>query len=467
MAVSSPQSLDAVIEQLRQRLTGRVITPADREYEQMRQISIGDVDPHPPVIVRVASDEDVVATVNMAREAGLDLAVRSGGHDSAGHSTTDNGIVLDLRDMHKVTVDPESQTAWAETGASALEVTKAASEHGLVIGFGDTGSVGIGGITLGGGVGYMVRRYGLTIDNLLAADIVTADGSVLRADENTNQDLFWAIRGGGGNFGVATRFLYKLHPLPAFSGGMLILPATAENIAAFMQVAAEAPETVSTIANVMNCPPMPFLPEDVVGTLVILAMVGYSGDAAGAEQALAPFRTIATPLADFMKEMPYTEMYPPEDESYKPKAIGYTSFLHRVDLATAQAMMDFLARSDSSLRAIQLRPLGGAMARVPTDATAFAHRSAGVMSIVVNFFEGDGDFAEREKWAREFVDAIDQGLPGAYVNFVGREGDQGVRNAYPGETYGRLAAIKAKYDPTNLFHLNQNIPPNPSATPAA
>jgi FAD/FMN-containing dehydrogenase len=305
----------------------------------------------------------------------------------------------------------------------------------------------------------MVRKHGLTIDNLLSAEVVTADGELLRVDGTSHPDLFWAIRGGGGNFGVVTRFEYQLHEMAGFVGGILVLPATADAIAGFLAAADAAPEELSTIANVMNCPPMPFVPEEYHGQLINMAMLGFSGNVTDGERAMAPFRALATPIADMVKAQPYTEMFPAEDQSYTPKAVGRTMFLDRVDAASAQTMIDFLNRSDAPLRAVQLRVLGGAMARVPAEATAFAHRDCKIMAIVVSFFEGTDDMPVRQQWVDELYAAIDQGVPGAYVNFLDDEGEDRVRAAYPGKTWDRLAAIKAKYDPTNLFRLNQNIPP--------
>jgi len=409
--------------------------------------------------VRVADAADVARAVRYARETGSELAVRSGGHSGAGHGTTDGGIVIDLRDMKAIEVDVEGRTAWAQTGLTAGEVAVATAELGLAIGFGDTGSVGIGGITLGGGVGYLVRRDGLTVDNLLAAQIVTADGEILTVDEESHPDLFWAIRGGGGNFGVATRFKYRLSPLEQVVGGMLILPATADTIAGFIAAAEAAPEELSTIANVMSAPPMPFLPEEVHGSLVIMGMLAWSGPAADGERVLAPFRALAEPLADMLKPIPYPEMFPPEDPDYHPTAVAMTLHMRRVDRDTAATILRFLEDSDASMRVAQLRVLGGAMARVPADATAYAHRSSPIMVNLAAFYEGDDDKPRRRAWLDEFGAAMDQGDPAVYVNFLGDEGPDRVRAAYPGATWDRLASVKARYDPTNLFRLNQNVPP--------
>jgi FAD/FMN-containing dehydrogenase len=446
------------IPQLRKDLTGRVIAPDDPGYDEARRVFSGIFDRRPAVIVRAAGATDVAYVVDLARETGLELAVRSGGHSNAGHSTTDAGIVLDLRDMKALAIDVEGRTAWAETGLTAAEVTASAATHGLAIGFGDTGSVGIGGITLGGGVGYLSRKHGLTIDDLLAAEIVTADGQLLRVDAETHPDLFWAIRGGGGNFGVATRFQFRLHELDSIVGGMLVLPATAEVIAGFIAAAEAAPQELSTIANVMPAPPMPFLPEAVHGQLVVLAMLVYAGETAAGERAMAPFRALATPIADMLKPMPYPEIYPPEDDSYHPTAVGRTLFVERIDGGVAETIVEHLRVSDAAMRVAQLRVLGGAVARVPAEATAYAHRARRIMVNVASFYEGPEDRVVREAWVTRFAAALRQ-EDGAYVNFLAEDGQARIREAYPGSTWDRLREIKGRYDPTNLFRLNQNIPP--------
>jgi FAD/FMN-containing dehydrogenase len=455
-----------LIDDFRGRLAGRVIGPDDADYDAIRQVLNGAFDGRPALIVRVASDDDVSTAIGVARETGLELAIRSGGHSAAGHSTTDDGIVIDLRDMRAIDLDSEAKTMWAESGLSALEVTEAAAAKGLAIGFGDTGSVGIGGITLGGGVGYLGRKHGLTIDNLLAADIVTAAGEKLRVDAETHPELFWGIRGGGGNFGVVTRFKYRLIDLPGIVGGMLFLPATAETVQRFIELAETAPEELSTIANVMPCPPMPMVEEAWHGKLVIFGLMCFAGDAASGEDALRPFRELSklaghdAPLADLVRPMTYPEMYPPEDPDYRPLAVATTLFIDRVDRPTAETIMERLeALADSPMRVAQLRVLGGAMARVPADATAYAHRDSRIMVNLASFYETEEERIARHAWMEEFASAIRQSDTGAYVNFLADEGEARVHDAYPGGTYDRLAAIKRRYDPTNLFRRNQNIRP--------
>ncbi len=461
---SSPSPTTTLsIPQLRAALNGRVIAPGDPGYDQARTVFVGGFDQRPAVIVRVADAADVARVVALARETGLELAVRSGGHSGAGHSTTEGGIVLDLREMKALDIDADRRTAWAEAGLTAGEYSVAAAAHGLATGFGDTGSVGIGGITLGGGIGYLVRKHGMTIDNLLAADIVTADGRLLRVDEQTHPDLFWAIRGGGGNFGVATRFQFRLHEVPTFVGGMLMLPASAELVAEFIALADAAPEELSTIANVMPAPPMPFVPAEQHGRLAVLALLAYAGDTEAGERALAPFKALATPLVDMVKPMPYPEIYPPEEEDYHPTAVGHTMFVDTIDRGVADTIMERLQASDATMRVAQLRVLGGAMARVPAEATAFAHRRSRIMVNLAAFYDGPADQAVRQAWVDEFAVALQQGDTGAYVGFINDEGEARVRDAYPGSTWERLAAVKGRYDPANLFRRNQNITPRPPA----
>jgi hypothetical protein len=451
---------------LRADIAGRVIGPDDAEYDKARQtLMVSDL--HPVAIIRAATVEDVQRAVNLARETGLELAVRSGGHSAAAHGSTEGGIQLDLADLNAIEIDVEGRTAWAGSGATAGAVTTAVGEHGLVIGFGDTASVGIGGLTTGGGIGFLVRAFGLTIDNLLAADVVTADGALVRADATTNPDLFWAIRGGGGNFGVVTRFQYRLRELPQIVGGLLFLPATAEVVAGFIKAAEEAPDELSTILNVMTAPPMPFIPAEQHGKLVVMAMLTYAGDVEAGQKAVAPFRALATPLADLVRPMPYSGMYPPEEpgaEEYHPVASSRVLFMDRVDLDVARTIVDRLEEHRTSpgvqMVAAQLRVLGGAASRVPLDATAFAHRASRIMAIVAAIVGGADELPAHQTWVEGLAADLVQGDTGAYVNFVGEEGPERVRDAYPGATWDRLVAIKDRYDPTNVFRRNQNIVPS-------
>jgi FAD/FMN-containing dehydrogenase len=447
------------LHRLQEDIGGQVIAPGNAGYDQARQIFYGGFDRRPAAIVRPAGAAGVSHVVRFAAETGMELAIRGGGHSIAGHSLSDGGIVLDLSELTGLDIDPLSRTAWAQAGLTAGAYTVAVGSHGLATGFGDTGSVGIGGLTLGGGIGFLVRKHGLTIDNVLAAELVTADGRILHVDAETYPDLFWAIRGGGGNFGVATRFRFRLHELPSIVGGMLILPATAQVIADFIATAEAAPEEVSTIASVMPAPPMPFVPAELVGQPVILAMLCYAGQAEAGERALAPFRKLAVPIADRVEPMPYSDMFPPADQERHPTVVSHALFLDTVDRAAAGTILEHLEASDAPFRAVELRVLGGAMARVPVEATAFAHRRRRVMANVAAFYNDSADRDRRRAWVDGLAAALRQGDEGVYVNFLGDEGSDRVRQAYPGQTWDRLAEIKRRWDPGNLFRLNQNIPP--------
>jgi len=440
------------------RLTGRVIMPDEPEFDNARTLYYRWIDKRPAAIVRVANEADVSRVILFARDNGQELAVRSGGHSLAGHSVAEGGIVLDLSEMKHIDIDPRECTAWAQAGMTTGQFTTATAAHGLAVGFGDSGTVGIGGITLGGGVGYLVRKYGLTIDNLLAAEVVTADGKLLHVDSESHPDLFWAIRGGGGNFGVATRFKYRLHEVGQILGGILILPATPDVLQSLVAEAEAAPEELSLIANAMRMPPMPFVPKEYHGSLGIILMIVYACGTERGQQAVAPFRALAKPIADMIRPMPYAQIYDVEGP-HPTAAAARNLFIDTVDLKTAQTIMDHLDASSAPMAVTQIRVLGGAMARVPVEATAFAHRKRRIMVNVAALYERREETDTHEQWAIRFASALQQGDPGVYVNFLGNEGPERLRDAYPGSTWERLAAVKARYDAENFFRLNHNIPP--------
>ncbi len=293
---------------------------------------------------------------------------------------------------------------------------------------------------------------------MLAADVVTADGRLLRVDAETHPDLFWAIRGGGGNFGVVTRFRFRLHEVDTIVGGMLLLPATPDVIESFVAEAEAAPEELSVIANIMPAAPMPFVPAVHHGRLVIMAMLVYTGEVEAGERTIAPFRALATPLADTVGPKPYPQMYEPTGPG-PDEEVARSLFIDSVDSRVAETIVEHLQASTAPLAVAQLRVLGGAMARVPAEATAFAHRKRQIMVALGAVYEHREEEAVHEDWVTSFAAALGQGDAGVYVNFLGDEGEGRVREAYPGSTWDRLAAIKGRYDPTNLFRLNQNITP--------
>jgi FAD/FMN-containing dehydrogenase len=445
-------------QELKSKFQGHIILPDDTDYDQARQVFYGGIDKKPAAIIRVSSTEDVQQAVQLAKEKKLELAVRSGGHSVAGYSTTDGGLVIDLRDMHKIDIDAANKTAWAETGLTAKEVADELDKQNFVLGFGDTGSVGIGGITLGGGVGFLVRKFGLAIDNLLAAEIVTADSEVLQVDESNHPELFWALRGGGGNFGVVTKFKYRLHDLGDCYGGMLMLPATPEVIAGCMKIAHEAPDELSMIINIMPAFPLPFIPKEHHGKMAVMALIMYAGDPAKGEEIIAPLKALAQPYADMTKTMRYKDIFFPEDASYHPTAVSKTMHLNKFDVDNAETAIEWLSKISAPMRALQLRVLGGAMSKVPEDKTAYANRKQPIMANIAAFYETEDEKQERQKWIDDFSDALNQGDNAAYVGFLGPNEQDRLLDAYPQVTLDRLRELKKKYDPDNLFKLNFNIP---------
>jgi FAD/FMN-containing dehydrogenase len=448
-----------IAQQLRAELAGPVIGPGDPGYDAARHVFLRSVDCSPAAIVRPVDAGEVGRVVSLARETGLELAVRGGGHSHAGHGTSDGGIVLDLGALATLEVDAGGRVAYAAGGLTAGKVTAAAAPHGLAAGFGDTPSVGIGGLTLGGGAGFLVRKHGLTIDHLLGAEVVTADGRVLEVGEDSHPDLFWAIRGGGGNFGVVTRFDYRLHPVDMVTGGMLALPATPATLAGLVAEAESAPEELSVIANVLLAPPLPFVPPELVGSPLLLALLVHSGPLDDGVRAVAPLRALAQPVADFVRAMPFSEMFTAAQPEVPPRSVVRTFFSDSLDEAAAGELLDRLRTSTAQLPAAQIRVLGGAVARVPRQATAYAHRQRRLMVNVAAVYDSPEEDAAHRAWADDAVAALRRGEDAAYVNFLGDEGAERVRAAYPGATWDRLAEVKRRYDPENVFRLNQNVPP--------
>jgi len=455
---SPEQAQDIPTDDLRSQLEGELITPDDPSYDEARQVFFKGVDRHPLAVAKVANAQDVARVVTAARETGLELAVRSGGHSRAGYGTSDGGLVIDLSAMNRVEIDADGETAWVQTGATAGQYTLATAEHERVTGLGDTGSVGIGGITLAGGVGFLARKHGLTIDNLLAAEVVTAEGEIVEASEESEPDLFWAIRGGESNFGVATRFHLGLAEVSQIVGGMMILPASPEVITGFLEAAKAAPEELSTIANVMIAPPMPFVPEEAHGKPVVMGLFCFIGPVDQGDEVIAPFRALGEPLADMVRPMRYPELY--EGPEQEPRfAVGTNFFADSIEPAGAEAILEQLPQSTAPMKAVQLRVLGGAVAQVPNDATAFAHRDRGLMVNVAAMYMDAVERDHHQAWVDGLGEALGKNGTGGYVGFLGDEDEETLRAAYPGGTWERLRGLKRRYDPDNLFHLNHNIPP--------
>src|SRR3954452_5609281 len=445
---------DIPLSDLRAELNGNVIAPEDPGYDDARGVFFTGFDPRPAVAMTAADASDVSRVVNLARETGAELAVRSGGHSRAGHGTSEGGIVLDLSDMNAVEIDTHGRTAWAQPGVKTDRYTKATGEHGLVTGLGDAPTVGLGGITLSGGVGFLVRKNGLTIDDLLAAEVVTADGELLEVDGDNHPGLFWALRGGGGNFGVATRLRFRLHEIDEVLGGLLVLPRGGHELIALVAIAEAAPEELSMIANVAKAPPMPFVPAEWHGKPVVMTLMVYAGDVEAGERAIAPIRALATPLADMARPIRYPQMYEGPEAPGPAYNAGTNVLVDGLAPGAAETILEHLETSSAQMAGIQLRVLGGAMARVPDGATAFGYRGAKMMVNIAAMYGNSAESPEHEAWASSLATALSDGTPAAYVGFLGDEGGQGVRRAYPRATLERLADVKRSYDPDNLFRLN-------------
>lgn len=453
--LSDPYDLAA----FRAELQGELILPGAAEYETARVAHNTIFDRRPTLIVKAAGAGDIARTVVLARESGMPLAVRSGGHSVAGHSTVDGGIVLDVSNMKGLHIDVERRTAWAQPGLTAGEYTLGAAAHGLATPFGDVGSVGIAGLTLGGGIGWLVRKYGLTIDALQAVEIVTADGRLLTASAGQHQDLFWAVRGGGGNFGVVTRFQFKLYPVGNVLGGALVLPPTADVLRSLVPIAASAPEELSTITMLMRLPPAPFVPQERVGELALIVMFVWSGDPADGNAALEPFRQVAAPIVEAVMPMPYPGIYQLTADAGTPgRSVVRSRFMDALDDDAIEAILSAMAVA-SPTAVVQIRALGGAMARVEVAETAFAHRAAPILIAIIDPYEDAELDAAELAWTESLQAALAPNATGVYSNFLALEGEDRIREAYPSGTYERLAAIKRQYDPANLFRLNQNILP--------
>jgi FAD/FMN-containing dehydrogenase len=445
---------------LRNRVQGPVITPDHPGYDRARRTVSLRSNRRPAVIVQARSQDDVAVAVRFAREHGLLLAVRSGGHSIALQSVVDDAVVIDLSLMKEVEVDPVTQTARVQPGATSGDLAGPAHAHGLALSTGDTHSVGMGGLTTGGGIGYLVRKHGLTIDNLLSARVVTADGQVVTASPTEHPDLFWAIRGGGGNLGVVVEFTYRLAPVSHILGGVLVLPASREVVRGYLDHSLAAPDELTTLADLTKAPPAPFIPEEWVGTPVLMVLVAWSGNPEDGERALAPLRALAEPVADVVSWIPYPSIYDFTAHLAEPHGAAIRMmFADDLSDASIDAMLA-AAEASTAPALVHLRGLGGAFGRVPNDATAFAHRDRRYfVAVIAVWLDADEDPAPHVRWTAALWDAVRHEGKGAYVNFLEAEGDDRVRDAYPARTFERLAAIKRRYDPENLFRLNQNIPP--------
>ena len=449
------------IDLLRKQVVGDILTASHPEYDAARKVVAMTVNRFPYAIVRVQSAEDVAATVDFAREIGFPLSIRSGGHSIAQYTVIDDAVVIDFSAMKRVSVDPASGIAKVQAGATSADIVAAAGPHGLALTTGDTPSVGIGGLTTGGGIGFMVRKYGLAIDNLLSAQVVLADGSIVTASNESHPSLFWAIRGGGGNFGVITEFTFQLARVGTVLGGDIMLPASREVVRAYLEYIESAPEDLTIISQIMQAPPAPYVPADRVGEVVLHMLVMWTGSLEDGEKALAPLRALATPVADTIHPMEYGDIYQYTEPYTMPHGASIRMmFADGLSDRVIDEALAAIARASSPFGMFHIRGMGGAMARVAPDATAFAHRQRKLFVSIINVWLDPSETAEtHQQWTASLWDKIKDEGNGVYVNFLEREGNARIHEAYPGETYERLVNVKTAYDPDNLFQFNQNIQP--------
>ena len=454
-------SASVPLDALRSRLVGRLITADSVGYDEARRLLYITVDRRPLAIVRAANARDVAAAVAFARDQALPLAVRSGGHGLAYYGLIDDAVVVERSGMNRVNIDPEARLARVQPGATSADLAGPANAHDLALSTGDTHSVGIGGLTTGGGIGFMVRKYGLAIDNLLSAQVATAAGEIVTASAAEHPDLFWAIRGGGGNVGVVTEFVFRLAPVGQILGGELLLPASREVLRGYLDYAASAPEDLTTIANLMHAPPAPHVPPQRVGELVLSILVCWTGSVADGERALAPLRALAAPVADAVGPIPYPEIYRFTAHQAAPHAASIRMmFADELSDAALDAALAAMERASSPFSLVQFRGLGGAMARVADDATAFAHRQRRYFVAIIGIWlDAAEDAAVHQGWTESLWRTIRPEGSGVYVNFLEEEGEARIRDAYPPATFARLAEVKRRYDAGNLFRFNQNVLP--------
>jgi FAD/FMN-containing dehydrogenase len=457
---AAPSERGEALGDLATQIAGEVIYPSHPEYESARQVWNRVADRYPGLIVRAADALDVAQAVQFARARDLPLAVRSGGHSLAGQSTVDYGVVVDVSRMKRMTIDPERRIARAQAGLTWGEYAGRAQAYGLTTPAGDSSTVGVGGLALGGGIGWLARKHGLTVDHVQSVEVVTADGQLLRASEDEHPDLFWALRGGGGNFGIATEFEFRLQQVGTVLGGAIFLPAEPEVLLGYAQAAAEAPEELTTIASVMQAPPLPFIPAEKRGSPVFAILVCYAGDVEVGQRALAPLRSLGPVVGEQIGPMPYPALFQMTAAGEVPGPHHVRSgFMDRLGREEAETIVDYARQGTSPYSMAQLRVLGGAMARVPADATAFAHRDKPILLTIINGWSDAAESARHVAWTETFWQAMRPYSNGAYVNFLAQDGPERIREAYPGATYERLVAIKRRYDPTNFFRGNQNIQP--------
>ncbi|MBN3906160.1 MAG: FAD-binding oxidoreductase [Nostoc sp. NMS1] len=456
--------LNETIEGLKTNVKGHLVLPNDPSYDEVREIWNAMIDRRPAVIVQCAEADDIPHVITFARENGLEISIRGAGHNIAGNAVCDNGVMIDLSTMTNVRIDAQKRRAYVEPGATLGNFDSSAQVHGLATPVGVNSTTGIAGLTLGGGFGWLTRKYGMTIDNLISAEVITADGNKIRTSENENADLFWAIRGGGGNFGIVTEFEFALHPVgPEILAGLIVFPFSQAKqvLTQYRQFAESAPEELNVWVVLRKAPPLPFLPENVHGKEVIVLSVFYVGDIVEGEKLIKPLRSFGDAYGEHIGVQPYVEWQQTFDPLLTRGARNYWKSHNFTELrdGVLDAIAEFAGKLPSPQCEIFIGLIAGASNRVSADATAYYNRDA---KFVLNVHGRWDDVAHDEictAWAREFFQAsAPYASAGGYVNFMTEEEGDRVVAAY-GSNYDRLVQIKKRYDPENIFHLNQNIKP--------
>jgi FAD/FMN-containing dehydrogenase len=449
----------ADIASLTDEFAGELVRPDDDHYEEHRRVWNGMIDKRPALIARCNSDSDVVAAVNFARDHGLLLAVRGGGHSFAGFSTCDGGLVVDLSPMQSVEVDADRKVARAEGGVTWSVFDAATHAHGLASTGGLISTTGIAGLTLGGGIGWLQRKWGLACDNLLAVELVTAAGETVRASEAQNAELFWGLRGGGGNFGVVTSFEFRLHPVSEVVGGLMLFEASraAEVMRIYRDYVHECPDELTTWLSAITAPAADFVPTDLQGKAALAVLACHCGDPTDAELAIRPLRDLG-PSVDLIESLPYPALQSMLDEDLPPGVRCYLKAGYTAELTDPliDAIVGHTAAMPSASSTFDFHHMGGAVARVADDATAYGDRRSAFCFNIVGVWHDAADDDVNRDWVRRFASALEPfGTGGVYVNFTAEPGP--VHASYGDKKYARLRALKSQYDPTNLFRLNQNI----------
>jgi len=455
---------EAQIPELRAKMRGDVLTSKDEAYEEARRVYNGMIDRRPAAIARCVDVADVIAAVGFARDRGLPLAVRGGGHNGPGLGVCDDGLVIDLSRMRGIRVNPANGTVRVEGGCVWGDVDHATHPFGLSVPCGFVSTTGVGGLTLGGGIGYLTRRYGLTIDNLLGVDMVLADGSFVHASADENADLFWAARGGGGNFGVVTSFLFRANPVGTVYGGPIFWPLedAADVLRKWRDFILEAPEDLNGWFGFVTVPPAPLFPAEHHLKKMCVIVWCYTGDLARAEEALRPVRAFAPPIMDFAGPIPFPMLQSLFDPIYPAGLQWYwkADFMHDLTDDAVDLYVKYAHRLPSMHSTIHLYPIDGAAHRVASSETAFSFRDANFATVIVGVDPDPSNNDRITQWAKDCWLALHPySAGGAYVNMIMDEGAEYVKSAYR-DNYPRLAAVKAKYDPGNLFRINQNIKPS-------